>query len=277
MPGNAALETHLAQFMGLPPGRTHTASRARPARPALARDLPAHRRDLSRHRRAGRARAPSRASCRPPCRRPRCATSCWISRMLGLIYAPHTSAGRLPTELGLRFFVDALLEIGDLSAEERRRIDAQMTRAADRRSARGCWARHHAALGPVARRRRRGDAQAQRAAEAYRIRAPRARPRARRPGRRGRLGREPRHRLPPGLPPSALVEASQLSSTPASAAGPLPSSQREIEARARGRQGRARRAHRARSSKPAVASWAGESEDRPQPSSCAGRPIFSRT
>ena len=28
---------------------------------------------------------------------------------LGLIFAPHTSAGRLPTELGLRFFVDALL------------------------------------------------------------------------------------------------------------------------------------------------------------------------
>ena len=34
---------------------------------------------------------------------------------LGLIYAPHTSAGRLPTELGLRFFVDALMQIGDLS------------------------------------------------------------------------------------------------------------------------------------------------------------------
>ena len=31
---------------------------------------------------------------------------------LGLIYAPHTSAGRLPTELGLRFFVDALMQIG---------------------------------------------------------------------------------------------------------------------------------------------------------------------
>src|ERR1700694_417531 len=27
---------------------------------------------------------------------------------LGLVYAPHTSAGRLPTETGLRFFVDAL-------------------------------------------------------------------------------------------------------------------------------------------------------------------------
>src|SRR6266581_4476617 len=45
---------------------------------------------------------------------------------LGLIYAPHTSAGRLPTELGLRFFVDALMEIGDLSEEERHSIEAQV-------------------------------------------------------------------------------------------------------------------------------------------------------
>ncbi len=45
---------------------------------------------------------------------------------LGLVYAPHTSAGRLPTEFGLRFFVDALLEIGDLSGEERRRIEAEI-------------------------------------------------------------------------------------------------------------------------------------------------------
>nr|HMN87855.1 heat-inducible transcriptional repressor HrcA [Bauldia sp.] len=45
---------------------------------------------------------------------------------LGLIYAPHTSAGRLPTESGLRFFVDALLEVGDLSADERRMIEAQV-------------------------------------------------------------------------------------------------------------------------------------------------------
>ena len=34
---------------------------------------------------------------------------------LGLVYAPHTSAGRLPTELGLRFFVDALMQIGDIN------------------------------------------------------------------------------------------------------------------------------------------------------------------
>ncbi|HXM31249.1 MAG TPA: heat-inducible transcriptional repressor HrcA, partial [Xanthobacteraceae bacterium] len=48
---------------------------------------------------------------------------------LGLIYAPHTSAGRLPTELGLRFFVDALLEIGDLSGGDRQSIEAQVKAA----------------------------------------------------------------------------------------------------------------------------------------------------
>ena len=42
---------------------------------------------------------------------------------LGLIYAPHTSAGRLPTEMGLRFFVDALMEIGDLNENDRRSIE----------------------------------------------------------------------------------------------------------------------------------------------------------
>lgn len=50
---------------------------------------------------------------------------------LGLIYATHASAGRLPTELGLRFFVDALLEFGDLGREERARIDSQVRAAAE--------------------------------------------------------------------------------------------------------------------------------------------------
>jgi heat-inducible transcriptional repressor len=45
---------------------------------------------------------------------------------LGLIYAPHVSAGRLPTQQGLRFFVDAFMEIGDLSDDERRVIEAQV-------------------------------------------------------------------------------------------------------------------------------------------------------
>ena len=53
---------------------------------------------------------------------------------LGLIHAPHTSAGRLPTEFGLRFFVDALLEVGDLSADERRQIEAQVKAATPGRS-----------------------------------------------------------------------------------------------------------------------------------------------
>ncbi len=48
---------------------------------------------------------------------------------LGLIYAPHTSAGRLPTELGLRFFVDALMQVGDLSEGDRRQIEAQVAGA----------------------------------------------------------------------------------------------------------------------------------------------------
>ncbi|MEP3278664.1 MAG: heat-inducible transcriptional repressor HrcA [Stappiaceae bacterium] len=45
---------------------------------------------------------------------------------LGLVYSPHTSAGRMPTELGLRFFVDALLEVGDLTKEEREQIAVQV-------------------------------------------------------------------------------------------------------------------------------------------------------
>ncbi len=53
---------------------------------------------------------------------------------LGLIYAPHTSAGRLPTELGLRFFVDALMQIGDLTESDRRSIEAQVAAAGSGKS-----------------------------------------------------------------------------------------------------------------------------------------------
>ena len=48
---------------------------------------------------------------------------------LGLVYAPHTSAGRLPTEAGLRFFVDALMEIGDLGEDSRRDMEAKVAAA----------------------------------------------------------------------------------------------------------------------------------------------------
>ncbi|MFZ0098452.1 MAG: heat-inducible transcriptional repressor HrcA [Gemmobacter sp.] len=43
---------------------------------------------------------------------------------LGLLDSPHVSAGRIPTHLGLRLFVDGLLEIGSVSVEDRERIDA---------------------------------------------------------------------------------------------------------------------------------------------------------
>lgn len=46
---------------------------------------------------------------------------------LGLIYAPHISAGRLPTQQGLRFFVDAFMESGDLSSDERDMIERQVS------------------------------------------------------------------------------------------------------------------------------------------------------
>ncbi|HVI61757.1 MAG TPA: heat-inducible transcriptional repressor HrcA, partial [Bradyrhizobium sp.] len=53
---------------------------------------------------------------------------------LGLVYAPHTSAGRLPTEMGLRFFVDALMQIGDLNEADRRAIEAQVAASGQAKS-----------------------------------------------------------------------------------------------------------------------------------------------
>ncbi len=45
---------------------------------------------------------------------------------LGLLGSPHVSAGRIPTQLGLRMFVDGLLEVGNLNAEDREKIDATL-------------------------------------------------------------------------------------------------------------------------------------------------------
>ena len=52
----------------------------------------------------------------------------------GLVYAPHTSAGRLPTERGLRFFVDALMQIGDLTENDRKAIEAQVAASGQAKS-----------------------------------------------------------------------------------------------------------------------------------------------
>jgi heat-inducible transcriptional repressor len=51
---------------------------------------------------------------------------------MGLLYAPHTSAGRVPTEKGLRLFVDGLLEIGELAPDERVAIEARMSGSGQR-------------------------------------------------------------------------------------------------------------------------------------------------
>lgn len=48
---------------------------------------------------------------------------------LGLVYSPHISAGRMPTQLGLRFFVDAFMEVSDLPAAERNSIEHQVRAA----------------------------------------------------------------------------------------------------------------------------------------------------
>ena len=45
---------------------------------------------------------------------------------LGLLTSPHASAGRLPSQPGLRLFVDGLLEVGDLNVDERSTLEGQI-------------------------------------------------------------------------------------------------------------------------------------------------------
>src|SRR5690606_27548119 len=45
---------------------------------------------------------------------------------LGYIAAPHTSAGRIPTETGYRYFVRQLISVGDLPAAEQARISQKL-------------------------------------------------------------------------------------------------------------------------------------------------------
>lgn len=46
---------------------------------------------------------------------------------LGLLNSPHVSAGRIPTQLGLRMFVDGLLEVTDLAEEDRAAIEGNLS------------------------------------------------------------------------------------------------------------------------------------------------------
>ena len=47
--------------------------------------------------------------------------------VLGLLAAPHTSAGRLPTEAGLRLFVDGIMQVAEPTAEERAAIERRLS------------------------------------------------------------------------------------------------------------------------------------------------------
>jgi heat-inducible transcriptional repressor len=69
----------------------------------------------------------------------------------GLIYAPHTSAGRLPTEVGLRFFVDALMQVGDVSPDDRTRIEAEVRAAGQGKTTEGLLAEASALLSGLSR------------------------------------------------------------------------------------------------------------------------------
>ena len=46
---------------------------------------------------------------------------------LGLLDSPHISAGRIPTQMGLRMFVDGLLEIGEMDAVDREALNATVS------------------------------------------------------------------------------------------------------------------------------------------------------
>ena len=96
---------------------------------------------------------------------------------LGLLYAPHTSAGRLPTDAGLRLFVNGLLEVGNLSEDERESIEARCA-AVGRSITEALEQATTPAVRPVALRQRGDGAQDRAAAEAHRVRQSRPWPRA---------------------------------------------------------------------------------------------------
>ena len=90
----------------------------------------------------------------------------------GLVYAPHTSAGRLPTERGLRFFVDALMQVGDVTDSDRKAIDAQVAAAGTAKSVEAVLTEASGlAVGIDPCRRRGAGGEAEHAAEAHRVRA----------------------------------------------------------------------------------------------------------
>ncbi len=83
----------------------------------------------------------------------------------GLLFAPHTSAGRLPTDQGLRLFVDGLLHFGELAEDEREAITAALAASGPQPGGHAGRGQLHA-VRPVAGRRPGAGAEIRRARSA---------------------------------------------------------------------------------------------------------------
>ena len=106
----------------------------------------------------------------------------------GLLAAPHTSAGRIPTESGLRLFVDAIMQVAEPRARgPRRDRGAARPRRADRG---GDQQRHRGAFRPLRLRRHRAGAEGGAGASPARLRALVAAPGGGGGGRQRRQRRE---------------------------------------------------------------------------------------
>ncbi len=115
---------------------------------------------------------------------------------LGLIYSPHVSAGRLPTQGGLRFFVDAFMQVGDLSAEDRANIDRQVRPESRDNPVESMMNEASRMLsGHFARRRARHHLKERSGSQTRRIHPPGAHQGVGSARRRSRSGRKPHYRI----------------------------------------------------------------------------------
>ena len=87
----------------------------------------------------------------------------------GLLTHPHTSAGRIPTESGLRLFVDGIMQAAAPDPRERREIERQIVRDQPIEDALAAASAALSGLQPGGRRRAGAEARA--AAEAAQFRA----------------------------------------------------------------------------------------------------------
>ena len=176
----------------------------------------------------------------------------------GLLFSPHTSAGRLPTEAGLRFFVDGLLEVGNLTEQERSDIEARWRRV--RTGDGGCPDRSNtASVRPLPLHGPGRSTQTQGCRlQTGRIRRPLAGTRVGHPSERRRTRGEPRDR--DASRPAALGAGRGLELSERAAAGP--DSRRGSRRHCRGVGGGSDRAQRADGTdrvEAGLATWGGDS------------------